>query len=288
MNDTEDLAAGSTTVADDPVNTANNTSDAACYKKGDEVLVVRIPANIPADIGQQFTCDVNNDQFNFCMNVVSLSADATINGSGHVQFSHNPSGAGHDPLGIIYTPSGQSNFTYALNNNFSSGAYIVNLGTGSSAVTYAVMANPANANDPQLVRCPGMTCTAANAQVVTDQVIGFKVGADLWNRDANAANGDDLANYVYNAGKYCSDSVVLSLSPFTSVDCTKNPPAKYDPYDFTLVRAVRISLIGRTQPYMDKTFTSLVKNGFDNGPYLVQQAATVVDLRNLSNVDSTN
>jgi prepilin-type N-terminal cleavage/methylation domain-containing protein len=284
----EPVSTSTTTQADDPVNTANNATDAGCFKNGDEVLVVRIPVNTVADNGAQFTCDVNGKNFNFCLNVVTLTADATTNAGGHVQFSHKTAGAGNDPLGIIYTPSGQTNFTNALNNSFLVGAYIINLGTASSAVTYAVMANPSNANDPQLVRCPGMSCTTANAQVVTDQIIGFKVGADLWNRDTNATGGDDLANYNYNAAKYCSDSVVVSLSPFTPVDCTQNPPAIYDPYDFTLVRAVRVSLIGRTQPYTDKTFTSLIKNGFDNGPYLVQQAATVVDLRNLSNVDSTN
>jgi hypothetical protein len=132
-----------------------------------------------------------------------------------------------------------------------------------------------------LVRCPGTVCTATNGQVVTDQVIGFKVGADLWNGRPVGATGTDIANYNYNGSTYCSDAIA-------GVDCTAAPPSQYDPYDFTLVRAVRVSLIGRMTPGSDQTLHAQFLNGFDNGPYLVQQASTVVDLRNLSNVDSTN
>jgi hypothetical protein len=216
------------------------------------------------------------------MNVAKLTADATVVG-GVINLQVNATGAqSSDPLGIIYQAGGGTYFTNSLADNFPSpSSYAVNLGTGSNAVTYAVLANANNASDPQLMRCPGTACTTANAQVVTDQVIGFKVGADLWNGRPVGATGTDIANYNYKGTTYCTDAIA-------GVDCTANPPAAYDPYDFTLVRAVRVSLIGRTTPNTDKTVHTVFLNGFDNGPYLVQQASAVVDLRNLSNVDSTN
>ncbi len=82
---------------------------------------------------------------------------------------------------------------------------------------------------------------------MTDQVIGFKVGADLWNGKALGALGaGDIANFTYDGTKYCSDAI-------SGVDCTVTPPTTYDPYDFTLVRAVRASLIARTTPKTDTT-----------------------------------
>ncbi len=284
-NGQESLSTSSIMWGDDPNNPGNSTTltnDTSCFNSGDELLVIQIPSNPQAPI----TCDVNNNLFNYCMNVVTLTKDAQVSGS-KIELQHNPTGAGSDPLGIIYDATGITNFTNSLGTGFSDGAYIVDLGTGPKAVTYSVQANPANANDPQLVRCLGTSCTSTNQQVVADQIIGFKVGADLWNN--KQANATDIANYIYNAAHYCSDSIQTSAGPPpTYVDCTVNPPALYDPYDFTLVRAVRVSLIGRTTPRMDPTLHSFFLNGFDNGPYLVQQAAVVVDLRNLSNVDSTN
>ena len=270
LSATANLSGASTVDGNDAINVANNTNDATCFKNGDEILLVQ-PATAAA-------CDVSGVAINFCMNVVTLTADASVVG-GQIQLQLSATGAqSNDPLGIIYRPGGVTYFADALADNFPSpSSYIVDLGTGSNAMTYAVLANPSNANDPQLVRCPGTACINANAQVVSDQVIGFKVGADLWN--GKALGGTDIANYIYNGAHYCSDAI-------TGVDCTVTPPAQYDPYDFTLVRAVRVSLIGRTTPRTDPTLHSFFLNGFDNGPYLVQQAAVVVDLRNLSNVDS--
>ena len=268
------LSAATTAQANDAINAGNNAADITCFKSGDEILFLQ-PATAAA-------CDVSGVAIHYCMNVAKLTADATVVG-GVINLQVNATGAqSSDPLGIIYQAGGGTYFTNSLADNFPSpSSYAVNLGTGSNAVTYAVLANAANASDPQLMRCPGTACTNANAQVVTDQVIGFKVGADLWNGRPVGATGTDIANYNYKGTTYCTDAIA-------GVDCTANPPAAYDPYDFTLVRAVRVSLIGRTTPNTDKTVHTVFLNGFDNGPYLVQQASAVVDLRNLSNVDSTN
>ncbi len=261
------LSAASTVSANDAINPANITADTSCFKSGDEILFIAPAA----------TCDVSAIHFNFCINVVTLTADSSIVG-GQIQLDLSATGAqSNDPLGIIYRPGGVTYFADAMADDIPDLSYVVDLGTGSNAVTYAVLANPSNANDPQLVRCPGTACTNSNSQVVTDQVIGFKVGADLWNADQGGTT--DIANYIYNGAHYCRDSI-------SGGDCTVTPPAQYDPYDFTLIRAVRVSLVGRTAPRSDHTLSSSFLNGFDNGPYLVQQASVVVDLRNLSNIDS--
>jgi prepilin-type N-terminal cleavage/methylation domain-containing protein len=269
------LSAASTVLANDAINAANNSADIACFKSGDEILLVQ-PSTGTA-------CDISTVAVHYCMNVAKLTADATVVG-GVINLPLSATGAqSSDPLGIVYQPGGVTYFTDAMAAHFPSvSSYAVDLGTGSNAVTYAVQANPANAADPQLVRCPATLCTNANAQVVTDQVIGFKVGADLWNGKALGVVGaGDIANFTYDGTKYCSDAIA-------GVDCTVASPSQYDPYDFTLVRAVRVSLIGRTTPRADATLHTVFLNGFDSGPYLVQQAGAVVDLRNLSNVDSTN
>jgi prepilin-type N-terminal cleavage/methylation domain-containing protein len=271
------LSAASTVKANDAISAANNTADLACFKSGDEILLIQPNSG-------NLACDLSGGVvLHFCLNVAKLTADSTVV-AGVVNLPLSATGTQtSDPLGIVYQSGGVSYFARALADNFPSvSSYAVDLGTGSNAVTYAVLANPANANDPQFVRCPGTICTTANAQVVTDQVIGFKVGADLWNGKAiGTAGAGDITNFTYDGTKYCSDAI-------SGADCTAASPNPLDPYDFTLVRAVRVSLIARTTPRSDTTLHTVFLNGFDNGPYLVQQAGAVVDLRNLSNVDSNN
>lgn len=271
-NSTESLASSSIVWGSDFNPGANLATDAACYKAGDEILVFQ-PSN-----GAPLNCD--NGTFNYCMGVVTLTKDAQVSG-GKIQLQHNPTGAGGDPLGIIFDPSGVNNYVNAngLGVGYSNGAFIVNLGNGSNDVTYAVQPSPVAADDDQLVRCNGVTCTAANAQVLSDQVIGFKIGAILW--DNYKQNATDDANYVYDASKYCNDAMA-------GVDCTVSPPAQYDPYDFGLIRAVRISMIARTTPNSDAVVLHNFKNGFDGGPYLVQQSSVAVDLRSITNSDILN
>lgn len=272
----ESLSTSSIIWGDDPNNPGNSTTlanDAPCFQNGDELLVIQLPTSGQ----QQVQCD--SGAFNYCIAVVTLTSDAQVSGS-NIQLQHNPTGASSDPLGIVFSASNGTNFPKAncLTTSFSNGAYIIDLGTGSNDITYAVQANPANASDPQLLRCLGTSCTATNEQVLTDQVIGFKVGASLWDSAQNGAT--DIANYFYNAADYCSDAI-------SGADCTTTPPPANDPYDFTLLRSLRISMVGRTAPNSDLSLRGFA-NTFDGGPYLTQPTSVVVDLRNLSNPDSTN
>jgi len=53
--------------------------------------------------------------------------------------------------------------------------------------------------------------------------------------------------------------------------------------DFTLVRAVRVTLIGRTTPSTDPTYT--YRNPFDWGPYQIRGSSIIVNPRNLTMKD---
>jgi prepilin-type N-terminal cleavage/methylation domain-containing protein len=254
---------------------ASLAADAACFQSGDEIAVIQPAAG---------TCD--NGAFVYCMGVTTLSANGAVVGT-QIQLTTNAPGAAHDPLGIIFDPGGQPNYfngkgVTAAVNYAAAQTYIVDLGTGGNDITYSVRQNPVNDTDDQLIRCTGVTCTVANEQVLTDQVIGFKVGAALWNN--KQANATDEANYFYDGTKYCTDT----LGGGVTADCTVTPPPANDKYDFTLIRAVRISMIGRTTPRFDLEVFPKFQNGFDNGPYLVQQGAMAVDLRNISDSDILN
>jgi prepilin-type N-terminal cleavage/methylation domain-containing protein len=245
------------------------TADAACFASGDEVLVLTPSGSaiIP-----------------FTMTVVTLSANSSAAGA-NVTLTHNHAGATGqaagcpgssctDPLGLTIGNQG-NNFSVELAASpygSTQGSYLVDLGTGSNDIWYGVFANPSNSTDPQLMRCSGAACTAATGQVVADQVIGFKIGAALF--PANTSTNTDIASYFFNSIKYCDSAI-------SSTDCTPTPPPANDPSDFSLMQSVRISMIARTQPKTTQAFAQL-KNGFDSGPYLIQQASMVVDLRNMS------
>jgi type II secretory pathway pseudopilin PulG len=110
-----------------------------------------------------------------------------------------------------------------------------------SAISYFVDAtDPTN---PKLIRQSN-----GKNDVVAEQIIGFKVGA--WN--------DTTRSYSYDGAN-------------------TDPTIGYN-NDWTTIRAVRISLIGRSGPLGDQTF----QNTFDHGNYLVESAAVVVNPRNMS------
>jgi len=148
------------------------------------------------------------------------------------------------------TPPAPVILTY-LGDQYCGSDWIIKL----APITYQV--NSSNAGDPQLVRVQGSTTT-----VVMDQVIGFKIGATIWNSISDTVS----PQYNYNASMY---------------DVNNTSPPPYDAaYMFSFVRSVRVSLIARTQPSSDPSFT--FTNAFDGGRYLVQGASIVVNPRNFS------
>jgi hypothetical protein len=153
--------------------------------------------------------------------------------------------------GTTLCPQGSPPPPAFLGDQYCGGDWILKL----SPISYSV--NASNPNNPQLIRKQ-----AGNTVAVMDQVIGFKVGATIWNSITNTMK----TQYNYDASTYNVNN--------------SSPPPYDSPYMFSLVRSVRVSLIARTQPSTDPSFT--FRNPFDGGPYQVQGASVVVSPRNLS------
>jgi prepilin-type N-terminal cleavage/methylation domain-containing protein len=273
------VSSATSLTASDP-NLGVPATDATCFHAGDELLLIQEPTG-----GTAPTCI--NGQSSFCVGEVELSAAPTVSGS-NLSFSFTSTGSNGAPTGcpgssctdpqqILYNPvTSGTNFVKSIQNTFTAGnTFLVDVGGSTSAITYSVVVNPSNAADTQLQRCASSGCA-----VLADEVIGFKVGATLWSNES--ASQPDIANYFFDPSTYCYDWT-------GTVNCNSLPvpTAGYDAYDYSLIRAVRISLIGRTVPSQDPTLVNFA-NGFDGGPYLIQQASTVVDLRNMSIGDYQN
>lgn len=267
--------------AEDPSVVATLTADKNCFNAGDELLIIQYPTG-----GSTLPC--TNASFTYCISAVTLTQVPTVtdqNNQELLQLTHSvtassgdpagcPGASCTDPQGVLVNVNATHgyNFYNALASSFTTGAYIVDIGSSTSAITYSVQVSSTNADDTQLVRCDSNGCA-----VLADQVIGFKVGAALWNNET--VGQAEIANYFYNANAYCSE--------WSGANCNASSPPANDPDDFSLIRAIRVSLIGRTAPFQDPSLDNFA-NGFDGGPYLVQQASTVVDLRNLSITDFQN
>lgn len=212
---------------------------AAKFKSGDQLLFLDSSGNF--------------------LTTAVLTADATV-ASGAVKFAfhatntdgsnvYNPPSQIYDPLHITDCLGGSPcNPGARLQTQFCGNDWIIKL---APAITYKVdtTTDPSN---------PALTRTVSGTTLtVMEQVIGFKVGASIY----NAADGQP--NYNYVASSYSSDATAAS-----------------DAYNFNLIRAVRVSLLARTTPNNDPNYK--FRNGFDNGPYQVQGTAVVVNPRDLS------
>ena len=182
-----------------------------------------------------------------------LTTNAHVSGPA-VQLTFNPTNANgsnslaNDPLNITAC-DGQEPCSAGskLGVQFCDGDWVLKL----APITYQV--DSSVPSDPKLVRTQsGTTAT------VMEQIIGFKVGAAIW----NASTSTMATQYNYDASTYT------------------NQTADDEAYNFTLVRSVRISLIGRTVP--QSVPGSGFRNAFDQGPYQVQGTAVVVNPRNMS------
>lgn len=187
---------------------------AARYKTGDQILLVK-------NDGSQMTTTV-------------LTADGAVDGA-TVKITHNITNAdgtnslSNDPLAITNTAD-----SGVLGVQFCPTDFVLKL----SPISYYVDAST-NTN-PKLMRMQNGT-----ANVVSEQVIGFKVGASIWNGTSDVSYDFDAAHYNHN---------------------------------WSSIRSVRISLIGRTGPNPDGNF----QNTFDGGNYKVEAVSVVVNPRNLS------
>jgi type II secretory pathway pseudopilin PulG len=209
---------------------------AANYRQGDQLLFLN-------GKGSQMTAVILTRN----PSVAGPAIAFTFNPTNTDGTNTGPNWQTNDPLDIAACNGGPCPARNNFGKQFCGGDWILKL----SPISYFV--DSSNPNDPRLDRQQ-----SGNTVVVMDQVIGFKVGATIWNSSQNRME----ANYNYDSSTYTVSS---------SDDAA---------YMFSLVRSVRISLIGRTAPSTDPSFT--FRNPFDGGPYQVQGASVVVNPRNLS------
>lgn len=185
------------------------------FHNGDQILLVKSD-------GSQMTTAV-------------LTSDGQVTG-GKVKLAHNPTGVDGtnttlaDPLAISNTSDSNK-----LGTQFCNTDWVLKL----APITYAV--DSSDPTDPKLTRTQSGQTT-----VIADQIIGFKVGALIWN------GASDANNYSFDASTYS--------------------------HDWSSIRSVRISVIGRTAPDPASKF----RNAFDNGPYKVEATSVIINPRNLS------
>ena len=217
------------------------------------------------------------------MTTVVLTANGAVSGSA-VKLTFNPTKndgtntyGSNDPLDIT-TCHGDIPCTASTNftTQYCGSDYIIKLapitylvcaGPGSNATYCNTANNSPDIADPKLTRIQNGT-----ANTVMEQVIGFRVGASIWN---TSSGYDTSTTYQYNSA--CYTYVPTAGVPAPS-SCTSDGNSVF--YNFTLVRSVRASLVARTTPNLNAQYT--FKNTFDGGPYQVEGTTIVVNPRNMS------
>lgn len=226
-------------------NSVSQSAYASAFHNGDELLLIKGDGS--------------------SMTTVTLTQDGVVTGQ-NVKLQHHPTNNGGNsnlpPAVNSWDPYDIANNSDALNNKlgttFCNNDWVLRL----TAITYLVDAsNPA---DPQLKRVKDWGTPAAQSDVIADQVIGFKVGAMTWNTN------EDQNTYLFNAPA-ATPSGTAPLGGCTSNYCGYNN-------DFSLIRSVLVSVIGRTPPAPADPF----RNSFDGGPYKVESISVVINPRNLS------
>ncbi len=240
------------------------------YKIGDQLLLIQ-------NGGQQYTSVIltavptvsgNAIKFTFhpttSTTVVAggpLTAGTVISGVNTLQY---------DPLNISAcsntTPCPPTSVgTVYLTQQFCGGGsagigdFIFKLAPITYTVNSAATDYAGNQN-PTLQRTQGGVTTN-----VMEQVIGFKVGGTVWNDPTTSPN---QTYYNYDASSYTLDPGSTGANNGANA------------YQFTLLRSIRVSLIGRTAPVY--THNYVYRNTFDNGPYQVQGSVIVVNPRNMN------
>jgi hypothetical protein len=229
------------------------TAAAGNYKSGDQLLFV-------TNSGSQYT-------------TIKLSANATT-GTGALNVliklpvaSHTTTSATTPGLNTAGAsgPDKYDMTTHAnsmLGESFCPTDWVLRL----IPIQYAVdISNPTN---PTLTRTVAGVAQTLSQKTLATQIIGFKIGASLF----NSTTDTDSTTYCFDAKKY--DSNCPGIADGSSGAWT---------YNYTLVRSVMVSLIGRTRPVTDPTY--VFRNSFDSGPYEIQGVSVVVNPRNMSMSD---
>lgn len=176
--------------------------------------------------------------------LTSAGTVVTSGANSYISLPHNATTSTGTNSSLTTDPTGmtlQSNTSLA--HTFCSTDWVIRL----NAVKYDVDTTT-DSTDPTLRRTvlvKGNT-PSANGVALANEVIGMKVGATL------AGTTTDPNQYIFDTSTYT--------------------PAN----DYTQIRSVMVSLIGRTTPNPFSNFT----NSFDQGPYEIEGSSIVVNPRN--------
>jgi Tfp pilus assembly protein PilW len=217
------------------LSTAAANTLAQSFTSGDEVLLV-------SQNGQAMTTLKLNAAGSAAAGVVTLSFNSTTSTGGNT--------VANDPLSITTnTNTNLDNGYTLLSDSFCNSDWLLRLRPTTYSVDTTSLGSPSN---PKLVRTQSIN-NVVTTNVVCEQIIGFRVGASLWNDASNT----DVQKYNYTASTFGTGG-----------------------YDFSLIRSIRVSLIGRTP--LGATGLYNYQNSFDGGPYEILGASIVVNPRNLS------
>ncbi len=190
------------------------------------------------------------------MTTVMLTTGGSYSG-GYINLNFNATNASgqntaaNDPLGITSNNTGANDNAHTqLGTSFCNTDWAMRM----IPITYRV--DDTIPSNPKLDRVQN-----GNTDILATEIIGFKVGAALWGdgHDTDITNGNNTVTYNYNASTF-----------------GVTPPG----YDFSIIRSVRVAIIGRTPP--NATSAISFRNSYDQGPYQIQGLSIVVNPRNLS------
>jgi prepilin-type N-terminal cleavage/methylation domain-containing protein len=174
--------------------------------------------------------------------LVVLTHSATTTSSGTTGF--NAAASGNDSYGMT------TNVNSMLGEQYCPTDYVLRI----LPIQYKV--DSTDPTNPTLTRTVAGTVQTLSQKTLATQIIGFKIGVSLFNNTTDT----DTTTYSFDASSYNNGNSV--------------------PYNYTLVRSVMVSIIGRTKPTTSPTY--VFRNSFDNGAYEIQGVSTVINPRNMS------
>lgn len=182
---------------------------------------------------------------------IGLTKDASPTGA-KIQVQHNPNGSNEDPLGIsnsaaLTTKNNAIGFVFCGTN-----AYALKL---LPPITYSVDTTT-NAANPTLIKT-----VSGVSSVISEQVLGFKVGASVRN------NTGSVDYYYQDAAPTPGGTAPTGGCTAASVsDCGYNA-------DWSQIRSIRVTLTARSSSAATVTNPTA---------YRVEAASVVINPRNLS------
>jgi prepilin-type N-terminal cleavage/methylation domain-containing protein len=247
---------------------AQATALAASYHTGDELLLLKVDGSQMTTVS--LTANGSSAGTTVTLHYNSTNADGT-------------NAAANDFLSIT-SNNGQAdnNGITQLGVQYGNSDWVLRL----KPIIYSVDAtDPTN---PKLIRQDGI---GAPQDVIATQVIGFRIGAALFNDPVGATATADMASS--GSTSQCSTSSDSSTPSSTTTYMAYNYNAcsygewnnSHNPtYDFSIIRSIRVSIIGRTPPNSSGNIVTY-RNAFDSGPYMIQGLSVVINPRNLSMAD---